>query len=195
MAVAGSFAEASVIYYLAIMDAVFAAGYSAEDLAGDINEIDGGYRICNDPSDSDTCTEFTDIVGTGGRVSGYAIDGEDRTDMLVLGSGQSIPAGALADVTLRAAAEQTTPDRLNVVLDITSGSQPSSINAYSAIYRTHEGRQIEASGDSIIGSTDLRPDSTTSVVLVFPNAKIGGEVILEVVSEDYDTTEVVIPTS
>lgn len=195
LAVPGSYAEAMLKYYSSIMDAVFAAGYTVDDVAGRIKEIDGGYRICDDPADSDSCSELTDIVGSSGLVSGFKIDGQDRTDKLVVGSGTPISAEALADVTLRGASEQTTPDRLNVVIDVKSGAQPVSINAYSATYRTPEGRQIEASSDSIVGSTDLQPDSTTTAVLVFPNAAIGGEVTLEVVDEDYETHQVTIPTS
>ena len=116
-----SYAEAMLTYYTAIMDAIFAAGYSVEDVSGDLKEIDGGYRICDDPADSESCRELTDIVGSDGLVSGFKVDGEDRTDRLVLGSGAPISADALADVTLRAAAEQTKPDRLNVVIDVKSG--------------------------------------------------------------------------
>ncbi len=197
LVVPASYAEATLTYYFAITDAVVAAGYSLDDIAGDIKEIDGGYRLCTDPADADTCGEFTDVVGRGGLVSGYELDGEDRTDKLVVGSGASVPAGTLADVALRAAAETTTPDQLNVVIDVTSGGQPISINAYSATYRTPEGRQVQVSSDSsLIGSTDLQPDSTTTLVLAFPNAAIGGVVTLEAVSDDYAVTQQVqIPTS
>ena len=196
LVVPGSYAEAMVTYYIAITDAVIGAGYDIEDLAGETEEIDGGYRICNDSSDKDTCAEITDIVGRDELVSGFKIDGEDRTDKLVVGSGESIPAEALADVTLRAAGEQTTPDRLNVVIDVTSGAQPISISAYSATYRTPEGRQVQVSSDaSFVGSTELQADSTTTVLLVFQNAAIGGDVTLELVSEDYETLKVQIPTS
>lgn len=186
----GSVAEASLLHTTAVLQAALAAGYSGEDLAADdIDDIDGGWRICDNGPDD--CNDLTDFEGRGGKIVNYLVDGEEITDRLILGTGEAVPAGDLGTVTLRSAAEQAGENTLVVVVDVTSGDASISIAGYNASYRGEDGRQYSVG--NTLGADDLGPDSTTTVALQFETAKVGGDVTIELQDEDYDSQTVTLP--
>ena len=185
----GSVAEAYVIYSIAVVDAALAAGFSQEDLAADdLNDIDGGWRICDEPDD---CNDVTDFEGRPGKIVNYLVDGEEITDRIIVGTGEPVPAGDFGTVTLRAAYELADEETMVVVVDVTSGDGPIEVADYNSSYRGTDGRQYTPS-DSF-GGDEFGANSTTTVALPFPSAELGGDVTLELQNEDYDSQTSTLP--
>lgn len=188
----GSVAEAFLLYTISVVDAVFAAGYSVEDVAAtDFDEIDGGWRVCNGEEDDD-CYDYTEIEGRDGKIVNFLANGEQLNDRLTVGSGEPVPAGEFGTVTLRAAYHNKDKSQLNVIVDVTSGDEPIDVADYNSTYRGADGRQYTA-GDDSFGGDELGPNSTTTVALAFPNAAFGGEVTVELQNESYDEATATLP--
>lgn len=190
----GSVAEAFIRYTVGIVDAAVATGASAEDLAAEIEEINGGYRVCNDGDDEDQCFDYTDVEGRDGKIVNFLSDGESFADRIALGSGSSVKVGDLGSIRLRASFQTKDPVSTIVVLDVTSNNAPITIPLSDFTYRSKDGRQFSAAEDSF-GGDDLGPNSTTTVLVQFEIAKFGGDVNVKLLDEDYDDATATIPAS
>lgn len=181
----GSVAEAFLLYTISILDAALGAGFSPEDVkATSIEEIDGGWRVCNGEEEAD-CFDYTDVEGRGGKIVNFLADGNELNDRLTIGAGEPVEAGRFGTVTLRAAYHDIEDSQLNVVVDVTSGNAPITVGTFTSTYRGADGRQYTASSDSF-GGSELGANSTTTVALTFTGATPGGALNLELLNEDYE---------
>ena len=157
-----------------------------------VEETDGGYRSCNDPADDSTCIEWANIEGRGGKIVAFTANDEPVRDRIVVGSGQPVQAGSLASVTLLYAYQSVVTPNLYVVVNVESGSSPVTAAIYDATFRGAGGRQLKVDDESSSGPTDLDADSSATMVMAFPQAKLGGSATFSVISDDFTTDEDVV---
>lgn len=176
----GSVAYAVAEYHVAIVEAALDGGATPADLEADIEDVDGGYRVCAAPGE---CNEFTDIQGAAGKLVFFQSDGRDFTGRISLGTGEEIEVPGLGTVTFRVALERVEPQEVIVMLDVATAGEPIAVGLDSATYRDAEGRTTEASEDSM-GPREVDAGSTVTVAIIFAEAHHGGTVTLPLSAGD-----------
>jgi len=186
----GSAAEAYAGYTLAYVNASLDGGTYSE--GSPVEEADGRYRSCTDPADDSTCIEWANIEGRGGKVVSFTANDQPVRDRIVVGSGEPVRAGSLASVTLLYAYQSIVSPNLYVVVNVKSGSSPVTVATYDATFRGADGRQLQVVAEYGLGPTDLDADSSATMVMAFPEAKLGGSATFSVLSDDLMTDEPVV---
>ncbi len=183
----GSVAEAYLKHQVNLTTAAIDGG--TEYQAGTVKKVDGGYQDCDDASDKSTRVVFGGFESTEGKLATLTVDSTPLADRIASGDGSTKKAGDLAEVEFLSAYKTVTSGDLHVVISVTSAGDPININQYQAKYRGTDKRQSTATAGE--GPTELAADSRANVAMVFKNADIGGEVTIQLLSEDYMTTETV----
>ena len=190
----GSAAEAYAGYTLAYVNASLDGGTYSE--GSPVEETEGGYRSCTDPAVDSTCIEWANVEGRGGKVVSFTANDEPVRDRIVVGTGEPVRAGSLASVTLLYAYQSIVSPNLYVVVSVKAGSSPVTAATDDATFRGADGRQLKVNDEYGLGPTDLDADSSATMVMAFPQAKLGGSATFSVLSGDSMTDEpVVIATS
>ena len=101
-------------------------------------------------------------------------------------------AGSLASVTSSYAYQSAVTPSLYVVVNVKSGSSPVTAATYDATFRGADGRQLKVDDEASSGPTDLDADSSATMVMAFPQAKLGGSATFSVLSADLMTDEDVV---
>ena len=136
--------------------------------------------VCAGPAGPEqrlTCTEYRDLeFDDQGRLASFTIDGRDL-DQRVITDG---PAATVDRLTAQAVSAYQSPssDSTLVVVELTNdGSSEFELFAFSATYRpTADAAAVEADGSW--GTTAVGPGATTAVVIRFPDAPLGGALVL-----------------
>ena len=187
LAAPGSLAYAYLDYRLQAVKASIDGGLTGSEDTLQVEEIDGGYQYCTDPTDDQTCAKWTDIEGRDGAVANFRVNGEPLDARLTAGNGQAVPAGSLGSVELLYAYESPVSNSLNVVARAQSADEPVTVAIYDATYHDASGRQSKAADN--YGPSDLAANANANVMMIFPTATLGGEVTVSMFSEDFMTEE------
>lgn len=138
----------------------------------------GVVRICETgESTSPGCVSYDAVVvepGTG-RVTSFSIDGEQLTGRVV-GGGLAVEVESV--VARARSAYRSNAGDLTVVLEITNDSDVDvDIFAFASVYQPPGvGGGLEAAG--VFGSPEIGAGTTADLVVVFPDAELGGRLQL-----------------
>lgn len=176
LTVPGSVAYAYVSHLANVSESALDGGNPYSD--SQVDEVkDASFKLCDDPSDEDTCSTFTDFkVDASGKIVDMRVNGKTISDRLTVGNGQSVSSKG-SKFKFLTAYKSITSNSLFVTVKIESGSKPISPNIYSASYRSPEGKQREAT--DAFGPTDLDANSNSIVTMVFKGVTAGGKVTLD----------------
>lgn len=186
-----SLAAGYLTYYSHNINSQIDAGFPATAEQVDVKEIDNGFEMCDTRTGERLCSTYTDFEGKDGLITDFKIQDRDLADRLAVGSGETISGPDGSKVQFVAAYMNAVDTHLLVAYKLHSGS--SETNMPMASYRGENGRQSQSEED--VGAWSLAPDSMSSYISVFPGAQLGGEVHLEIWTENsIDLDTVVIPT-
>ena len=176
----GSLADAYALHFIHATNSNFDAGFPPEPST--LNDIDGGYEMCStDEEGKETCTEFTEMESTNGKLADFAVGGNDLRDRISVGDGTKKSAGPLGSVEFLGSYLQV--DGSLAVHARIKTKNLAITGPYTARYRSPEGRQ--SSTNSASAPEEIDPDSTAYVSFYFPRAKPGGRVTIPMADPDY----------
>lgn len=138
---------------------------------------DGEFESC----DGDECVIWGSIEAEGEKISSLTVNGKQLKDRLLAGNGRKVKLGRLGDAELLSAYESA-GGSLIVCLRIKNTSANSIAIESRTSYRSAEGRQSAVGGQT--GPVALQPDSLAYFALAFAGAKLGGDLHLEMFSEN-----------
>lgn len=186
LAAPGSVAQAYAIHQIAATNAFLDGGTPADKQV--LTSINGGFKNCQtDITNGDApCTTFTKLSSTAGKISSFAVGGQDISKRISLGDGKTTAVGGLGDAKF-ISSYVTSANALWVIFEVHSKSQTLEINTTSFKYRAPDGRQSTASSDTFGGPTELQGDSKATIIAIFDKAAPGGEVTMDFSDKDYNT--------
>lgn len=179
-------------YYTHNVNAQIDGGLYYSDNSNDVEQIEGGFRVCADDVQERVCSDYTDFEGKDGLLVDFQIEGRKVSDRLVAGPRETVAGIAGSEIEFVSAYMNASDSHLIISYDMTSGD--SELDQPLITYRGEDGRQSQA--EDHYGLWTLAPDSKSSYVAFFPNASLGGEVHLDMWTNDpYDELTVVLPTA
>ncbi|MCW2795107.1 hypothetical protein [Nocardioides sp.] len=186
----GSVAANYVGYLLELSRAAVASG-SPE--AGAKIEPAGAdaYTACRADGRTNDCVVWSDFTGRDGKLVDFTVNGETLDSRISAGDGTTVPAGSIGDVQVAYAYQSVQSQDLYVVVKV-AAAEGVTIVSDQATYQS-DGSQVSAS--SFVGPTGGVGGRTTTVVLVFPQAAVGGTVTLTLIGRDQATESVELTTS
>jgi len=186
----GSPAAAYATYLRGFGQAAVDDGTPFEEGA-DMSKVDGGFKQCEGTGEDETCYEYSDIEGAGGKVAKFSVNDKPLGTRLAIGNGKAVGAkDGDSQATFIAAFEGSSGSNLFVVVSIKAGSK--GVALVEANYRSVEGRQSESSDDT--GPDDLDSGALANYAFVFPSAKVGGTVTLKINDSDYTESTITLKT-
>lgn len=135
------------------------------------------YESCGDPVDETTCATFANFkINPTGRIVDFTINEKALTGRLTAGSGDKVTSAG-NKFTFLTAYKTITGNRLDVAVKVESGPKPINLNLYSAIYRSPDGKQRDATNAQ--GPLDIGANSNAIVMMTFVGVAPGGTVTLD----------------
>lgn len=178
-------------YYTHLIEAQIDAGLYSSDVSSTVEEIEAGFRICREELEEYVCSAYTDFEGKDGSLVNFQLEGRNLSDRLVVGSGETVEGLAGSEFEFIAAYMNSVDSHLIVSYNLSSGDTGQEMPLIT--YRSEDGRQSQS--EFHYGMWSLAPESKSSYVAFFPNAALGGEVLLDVwEDEPYEEKTVVMST-
>jgi len=177
-------------YFTHFQNAEIDAGYSTDFPPDTVEEIDGGFELCDADSYEDNgCTTYTNFQGEEGKITDFQVQDHDIEDRLVMGTGDSVEGPQGAEIEFIAAYRNAADTHLFLAYEVRNGSAELDVSTQS--YRNPDGRQTEA--ENHMGVWTLSPDSRSSYIASFPAGELQGDTYLELWTEPGGPTKVTLP--
>ncbi len=171
----GSSAEAYVRHLANVVESTLDGGGSG--VKQTVERTGDSFKSCDDPGDESSCATFAGFkITPAGKISELTVNGKSIGDRITVGNGSAVTTGG-AKFTFLTAYKSIMSNALFVTVKVKSGNRPISVNNYSAVYRSPDGKQRTAT--DAMGPTDIAADSSSIVTMVFKGVAVGGKVTMD----------------
>jgi hypothetical protein len=139
---------------------------------------DTSVEVC---SSAGFCDNFDDFVVVDGRLQSFNLNGQNIDDRFAAPT-KSIERGPVR-VRVVGGFERITVDELAVVIALEAGPEALEVDWAETVYIDPEWNEIEVDLPASAFPATITPDGEHEVVLQFPTAQLGGEIVLTYTTE------------
>lgn len=189
LVVEGSPAAGYLAYFIHSVEAERDSGFR-NYITSTVESIDDGLEICSRADGEELCTDYEAFTGEMGLIYGFEVQGEPVADRLIMGSGSTVEGPGGVSAELISSYRNSSGTHTIVSYIIRSGDQ--SLMVLDPSFRSPEGRSSKS--EQGLGVFDLPANSMSHFTAWFPVSDLGGELHLELMSDDFhEMVDLVVP--
>lgn len=158
--------------------------------AQQLEQIEGGYSTCGTFDGELSCTDFTELEASDGRLADFLAGGTPLDGRLAIGSGDAVALGALAQVEFLAA-YRSVAGIMWVIVEVRS--EVDGLSTVLGRYKAPDGRQADPTG--LVGPIELSAGGIANYAFAFDGAAFGGVLTVSAYDRNFAEASVDIPTS
>lgn len=141
---------------------------------------DGTVEVCDEGREG-SCTSFSEFkADASDLLTSFSVDGKPIEGRLLAPSGEVVMAQGAA-VRVLSGYKSLQSDSYFVIVEVKAGDRAITVYDFNATYVAPSGAQFTADGvNGLSPSGDIQPGASAAVLVIFPGASPGGQLVLEV---------------